>query len=171
MAEDKKYDVLNEAHDIIKKLKERYPKIMWAVIPEEIIVLGVTNKERPKTMKKLAVIHKINPAERTIMQFVTRKDMRFYVELYCSDWTNWATPRRAGILMHELAHIAGPDEKGLIQHDCQDFAFMIDAFGVDWPSKEALPNLLEGDPFPFKEELVTRLHMKEEYEDDPEGGE
>ena len=171
MAEEKQYTILNEAHDMIKKLKERYPKIMWAVVPEELIVLGVTNKERPKTMRKLATISRLKPSIRTIIQHVGRNDVKYYIEVYCSDWQNWATPRRSAIIMHELAHVPGPDEAGLIQHDLEDFAFMIDGLGVDWSGKEGLPNLLEGDPFPFKEELATRLHVKPEYKDDSEGGE
>jgi len=170
MAEEKSYEILPEAHEIVKKLQERYPKILWAIVPEEYIVLGVSNKERPKTMKKLATINKLKPSIRTILHHIGKTDVRFYIEVYCSDWQNWGIPRRAAILMHELAHVKGPDEIGLIQHDCQDFAFMVDGLGVDWPSKEALPNLLEGDPFPFKEELATRLHLKDEYENDPDGG-
>ena len=171
MAEEKEYESLADGNAIVVALCQKYPKVLWAVNPEQVIVLGVTNKERPKKMRKLAMIHRITPAMRTIIRMVGRKDVKFYVEVYCSDFTTWSNPRRQWVIFHELVHIAGPDEKGLIRHDTEDFSGILDAVGIDWWTKESLPDLLDAQAFPFREELFTRLHVKDEDEDEGEEGE
>lgn len=166
--EEKEYAVLQDAHDTIVKLKERYPKILWPIIPEQIVVLGITNKERPKKMKKLAQIHKLTPQLRAILSTL-RSGIKYYIEIYCSDWTTWSNPRRQWIIFHELIHVPGPDEKSLIKHDVEDFGLIIDAIGIDWFNRESLPDLIDGEEYPFKESLSVRLHMQED--NDGENGE
>ena len=169
MTDDKEYMIMEEGNSIVKRLKERYPKPFWHVVPENIVVIGITNRPRPFSMKKLAKITKIDSAHRTIIRTYGHKDVQYLVELYCSDWVQWSQMRRQWILAHEISHVPESGSKGLIQHDCQDWAWLLDAVGIDWWSKDNLPNLLEGEPFPFRQELFDRLHVKGSGDDNGEG--
>ena len=57
--QEKAYEEVVEAKEIIQKLCEQYPDELWAIRPETIIVLGITNKERPESSKTLASIRPI----------------------------------------------------------------------------------------------------------------
>lgn len=168
MGEENIYEILADGNSVVTALCQKYPKIMWAVNPDQVVVLGITNRERPKKMRKLAVIRRVSPAMRTIISSLARKAVNFYIEVYCSDFITWSNQRRQWVILHELVHIPGPDEKGLIQHDTQDFAGILDSVGIDWWAKDSLPDLLDGPEFPFREELFKRLHIKDP-DDDGEG--
>jgi len=163
--EEKEYSVVEEASEIVVKLQQRYPKVLWAVIPEQVVVLGVTNKERPKTMRKLAKITRITPAYKALIRQLRGK-VKYFIEVYFSDWHAWSNARRQWVIFHELVHIPGPDESGLVKHDVEDFELVLDAVGLSWFERESLPDLLDGELFPFKESLSVRLHLKPENEQD-----
>ena len=171
MSDDKEYEILEEGNEIVKRLRERYPKAFWPVVAAQIVVLLITNKPRPWSMKKLAKITKVDAAHRTILKAYAKRDVRYVIEVYNSDWARWNAPRKQWILGHEIGHIADPEAKGLIQHDIQDFGWLIDAVGIDWWAREDLPNLLDGDPFPFRQELFDRLHVRGDGDDDADGRE
>jgi hypothetical protein len=166
MADDKEYEILAEGNEIVKSLKEKYPKILWAVVPENIVVLAVTNKPRPWGMKKLAVIRLVSPAMRTVIKSFGKKHLTHVIEVYISDYHAWGDSRKQVILFHELLHVAKPEKKTLLPHDIEEFGMLIDAFGIDYWLDESLPNLLSGDPFPFKQELADRLHSSGSEDDD-----
>jgi hypothetical protein len=157
--EEKSYTILGDANDMVSQLAAKYPKILWAVNPEQIVVLGVTNKERPKTMLKLAQVRRLTPQIRTLIHHLSGK-YKYIVEVYCGDWVAWSNPRRQCIMLHELAHIPNPNDTGLVKHDTEDFTFILDAFGLDWASRDSLPDLLADKPYPFNEELATRRFLK-----------
>lgn len=160
--EEKMYEVMDDANKIIKSLAERYDKVLWAVKPDEIVVLGVTNKERPKKMKKLATIRKITPVMRTVIRTFGDKDVNYTIEIYSSDWNQWSVAKRQWILFHEVLHIPQPDASSLIQHDVMEFGVVIDAVGVDYLTKDLLPDLLDGEPIKFRQELADRLHVNDD---------
>jgi len=169
MAEEKEYTVLPEAKEIIKSLVERYPKILWTVRPELIEVLGVVNKERPKSSKKMATIRKVAGATKALLEH-NRIPIEYIVELFCSDWQPMSPQKREWLLFHEVLHIPGPDEKGLIDHDTKDYSLILDAAGLNWWDRDDLPLLSTGDLVPFKEELAVKLHKKDGDDPDvPEG--
>lgn len=171
MSDEKEYEIIEEGNTIVKRLRERYPKPFQFVDPSQVIVLGVTNRPRPFTMRRLAKITKIDPAHRTIIKTFGRKDVRFIVEVYCNDWVTWNNARRQWIIAHEIGHIAEPGSKGLVKHDTEDFGWLLDAVGIDWWVKENLPDLLDGNPYPFRQELFDRLHVSGSGDDDAEGRE
>lgn len=166
--EEKEYEVVSEAVEIIKNLCERYPEPLWAVNPEEIIVLGVVNKERPKKMTKLASIREFRgPIKAVLKEFSIGK--KYLIELYFSDWQQWCPARRQWVLFHEVLHISGPHKKGLIKHDVEDFAVIMDTLGSShWWEMDSLPDMLVGEKIEFDEKLYTRLHVDE---NDKEGEE
>jgi hypothetical protein len=159
--EEKQYITIEDADAIIARLKESYPGILMAVNPEEIVVLGISNKERPPFYNKNAVINLLRPAMRALLQ--RHKDqVKYFIEVYCSDWITWNEPRRQWILLHELLHVPMDFERGLVHHDCEDFAMILDAIGVDWWNREDLPSLLDKKAFQFNDGLSARLHKAQE---------
>ena len=158
--EEKEYVVLPEAKEIIKALAERYPKILWTVRPELVEVLGVTNKERPKNSKKMAQIRKVTGSTKALLEH-NRIPTEYIVELYCSDWQPMSPQKREWLLFHEVLHVPGPDEKGMIDHDVQDYAVILDQAGLNWFQRDDLPLLTTGDLVPFKEDLAVKLHKRD----------
>jgi hypothetical protein len=103
---------------------------------------------------------------RTIIKTFGNKDVKYVIEVYASEFMQWSAPRRQWLMFHELLHVPGPDDKGLLDHDVEDQAVILDAVGIDWWSKDSLPDILSGDTFPFREELALRLHNSNPYDSD-----
>lgn len=169
MSEEKEYEVVEEGNQIVRALRERYPDKFRYVVPEQVIVLLITNLPRPFSMKKLAKITKIDAAHRTVIRKYGNREVRYFIEMYLNDWTQWNRARKQWIIAHEIGHITDPESRGLVQHDIQDFGWLIDAVGIDWWEKDNLPELLDGDPFPFRQALFDRLHVRGRGDDDAEG--
>lgn len=160
--EEKSYSVCDEAEALVKKLVDRYPKILWAVNPKEVAVFGIDNAERSSSNKALAKIRAVDGIYKALL-LKNNIGTKYLIEMYWSDWHDWDQNTKQWIILHELLHIPGPDEKGLIKHDVQDFALAVDVVGVDgYEDGKALPNLLEGELVKFREELMTKLHLKKE---------
>jgi len=162
MGEEKEYEVLDEGNEIIACLFRRYKEFFKYANPEKVVVLAVVNVPRPFSMRKLAKITKVDSAHRTLLKRYGRRDVRYLIELYATDWVQWSPPRRQWILAHEIGHIGKPDSKSLVQHSVEDHAWLIDALGIEWWEKDNLPNLLEGEPFPFRLDLFYHLHENDE---------
>jgi predicted metallopeptidase len=137
---EKVYERVTEAEEIIKKLCEKYPDVLWAVRPNTVVALGVSNKERPKSSDKLAVIKPIKGSFKSLVQ-IYNIEARYIVELYYSDWNAWSEAQRVAVMFHELLHVASELGK-TVKHDLIDFKVMIDKLGVDWIKNSSLPNLL-----------------------------
>jgi len=163
-AEEKEYAVIEEATEIIKQLKEVYEDELWTVIPEEVIVLGVSNKERPEKQKNLAKTRRfVGPIKAILEEFSIGK--KYMIELYYSDWSIWTPARRQWILFKELLHIPNPNKKGLIKHDIEDFSVIMDAHGTShWFDQESLPDMLNGDKVEFNQDLIVSRQLDEEDE-------
>ena len=165
--EDKEYEILEDGNAIVRRLRERYPKILYAVDPDKVIVLAITNKPRPFSMKKLAVIHLITPAMRTIIKALGRKDVRYYIEIFLTDWHLWGSARRQWICFHELLHIPHEGSKGLVPHDLMEFRLIVDYLGISTYASENIPDMLDGHPLSLNETLMPRSQQdNDESEDD-----
>ena len=162
MSEDKEYAVLPEGNEIVKGLSERYSEVLWAVKPSEVMVMGVTNKEAPKTgkMETKAKIKMVDPITKALLKHFGNPDVKYLIDVYCSEWQGWSNARRQFVLFHELVHVPGPDGKGLIKHDVEDFSPIVDQFGTGWFNKPDLPDLLNGDPVAIDKDKYTKLHLK-----------
>ena len=110
MPEDREYRILDEGNAIVARLRERYPKAFWPVVPEQVLVLAVTNKPRPFTMKRLAKITKVDAAHRTVIRALGRRDVRYLVELYLTDWTTWNGPQAVDTGARDRPHRRGGGE-------------------------------------------------------------
>jgi predicted metallopeptidase len=139
--QEKLYEKVPEAETIVTNLAAKYTDVLWAVRPNMIEVLGITNKERPKSSNKLAAISPLKGATKALMQ-INNVNTRYLIELYYSDWNDWSMAQKVAVIFHELVHIA--DEVGkTVKHDVEDFRIMVDKLGVEWFHDPDLPNLLD----------------------------
>jgi predicted metallopeptidase len=139
---DKTYSRVTGAEAIIKKICEMYPDVMWAVKPDQIVVLGIDNKERGKKNKKLARIIPIKGPEKAVFN-IHNIPVNYVIELYWSDYNNWSENMKQWVMFHELLHIS-MDEGKTVKHDLEDFRLVISVLGVDWTqNKEKLPSLFD----------------------------
>lgn len=138
---EKLYEEVVEAKDMIKGLCEKYPEALWAVLPNNVIVLGISNKERPEKSTKLATCNPIKGVNKALMQ-LNNIGIRYVIELHWSDWNKWSTNQKLALLFHELMHIDSEVGK-TVRHDLEDFRMMVDKLGVDWFNSETLPSLLD----------------------------
>lgn len=149
------YSKVEEADAIIKALCEKHSDVLWRVVPDQVVVLGIENKKRGKKNKKLAKIKPVKGVEKVILQF-NNVPTRRIIELYWADWNEWGPRLRKAILFHELLHIGDEDGK-VVKHDCEDFRIMIDKLGVDWVNNpEKLPDLTN-DEIVFDPKLMPGL--------------
>lgn len=162
------YSKIAAADEMIKKLCEKHPKILWAVRPEQVVVLGIDNKERSKKNRTLAKIRPVKGTEKAIYQ-VNNIPIRYVCECYWSDWHLWSDKERKAILFHELMHVH-PEGERTIKHDCEDFRVILgcSSLGVDWFKKgNKLPDLTEDD-VEFDLNLLPAIDDEESEEDDIE---
>ena len=166
MQEAKSFVLIEEANGIITKLTERYPKIFWAVNPNEVVVLGVSNKERPKRQRKKAQMKRVTGATEALLEKYNVK-AKYICELFCSDWTPMSNPDREWLIAEQLLHIPGPDEKGLIKGDVEGFSVIFDVIGLQLDEEKVnRPSLLSGELVKFNEDLAARLHKKDDEKDE-----
>jgi len=165
---EKVYSQVEEAEEIVKELCKVYPDELWPVRPDNVVVLGIENKERGEKSKTLAKVIPIKGAEKAVFQ-INNVPVRYIIELYWSDWNVWCMAVKEAIIFHELLHI-DPEIGKTIRHDCEDFRMMIDAMGVDWSSKgDSLPRLLGDEKIKFNLDLRPSVTETAEGDEIPEG--
>jgi len=165
---EKVYSRVTEAEDIIKKLCEKQPDVLWCVKPEMVAVLGIENKERSDKNNTLAKIKPVKGGEKALLQF-NNIPVRYIIEVYWSDWHEWKERKKQWVIFHELLHIHHEIGK-TIKHDCEDFRLILDKVGVDWVNSDKLPDLIN-EKVEFKLDLRPSLGDVEEETDDIEDDE
>jgi len=140
---EKTYSRVTEAEEIIKKLCEKQPDVLWCVKPDMVAVLGIENKQRPEKNKVLAKIKPVKGCEKAILQ-INNIPIRYVIEIFYSDWSEWKERKRQWILFHELLHIHSEIGK-TIKHDIADFKILVDKAGVNWLESDKLPDLVNDD--------------------------
>lgn len=158
------YSRVKDAEEIVVKLCEKHPDVMWAVRPETICVMGIENKERPKSSNVMAKIKSVKGCEKAIFQENNIK-ARYIIEIYYSDWNEWTEKMKQYVLFHELLHVH-PEFEKTIKHDSEDFAILLDKVGVKWIENVAtLPDLLHDD-VKFNLDLRPSIDTEEDSEKD-----
>ena len=144
--EPKAYEILPEAQEMVKALckNEQTGRILWAVEPESVAVLCIVNKERPQSNKVLAKMTRVTGPMEALLS-ANDIEVKFVIELYAHDWKSMSNSRRQALIFSQLLHIPPPVESGIVKCDVDDFAIMIDAFGVNWADLEVVPNILDGE--------------------------
>lgn len=160
---EKTYSRVTEAEEIIKKLCEKQPDVLWCVRPDMVAVLGIENKQRPEKNKVLAKIKPVKGCEKAILQ-INNIPIRYVIEIFYSDWNEWKERKRQWILFHELLHIHSEIGK-TIKHDIADFKILVDKAGVNWLESDKLPDLVNDD-VKFDLELRPSLNDMSDEESD-----
>ena len=160
---EKVYSRVTEAEEMIKALCEKQPKLLWRVRSENVQVWGVENKERSESNKTLAVIKVIKGVEKAILQDANLP-VRYYINLYWSDWREWKENKRQGIIIHELLHIHEETGK-LIKHDVEDFGILLDKASAKPDRYDTFPNVLLSD-VEFDLSLLPKTEEADEEEND-----
>jgi len=161
---DRTYSEIKEGQEIVKKLVEKYPEVLWRVSPERIAVLGIDNKEPTKRSKDF-MVRSVKNAEKAIL-LMNNVSTRFIIELWWSRWNTWTGPRKEWTIFNALLRIS-EDEGKLVKPDCVDFKILLDKVSFDWDVEGAnLPSLTMGDPIDF--DLTLRPGLEEENEDGEE---
>ena len=142
----KAYEILPEAQDMIRALcqYEGTSRILWAVQPEEIAVLCIVNKERPQSSKVLAKTSRVTGPMEALLS-VNNIEVKYVIEMFAHDWKSMTNSRRQALIFSQLLHIPPPVESGIVKCDVDDFAIMIDAFGVNWADADLVPEILSGE--------------------------
>lgn len=156
------WERVKEAEEIIKKLCEKHPDVLWAVKPENIVVMAIVSKEKSEKNNVLARIRLIKGSERAVL-IDNDIPVRHIIEIYGSDWSEWKEKKRQWVLLHELLHVHAEIEK-MVRHDLECFKILVKTGGVNWAvsDEKDLPNLLTDD---VKFDLALRPGM-DEYADD-----
>ena len=165
---EKQYSRVKEAEEIIKKLCDKQPEVLWCVKPDTVAVLGIENKERSEKNQTLAKIKPVKGCEKAILQD-NNIPIRYIVEIYWSDFNSWHEKKKQWIIFHELLHIHHEMSKS-IKHDCEDFKIILDKVGVNWSDSDNLPDLINDD-IKFKLELRPSLQDVDKEEDEEENEE
>jgi len=155
--QEKVWERVKEAEEMIEKLCKMYPDELWAVRPNTITVFGVTNKDKPKNNKVLATIKPIKGSYKTLIQS-HKIEARYIIEVYFSEYNAWSEAQKAAVLFHELLHVDA--ELGCtVKHDIEDFGLMLDKLGVGYIRNKNLPNLLKEK---IKFDLALRANVPED---------
>jgi len=164
---EKTYSVISEAQDIVNKLVERYPDVLWQVRPKQIAVLGIDNKEPTKRSPDFRV-RSVKNAEKAVLM-LNKISTRFIIELYWSSWSSWDTPRKEWTILNALLRVS-VDEGKLIKPDCVEFKIILDKVSFDWDEEgSVLPSLTIGDPVKF--DLDLRPGIDDDNEEEKENEE
>lgn len=168
MGDSNQYTVLESGNELVGQLRERYPEELESVNPEEVVVLGIQG-EPPKRKKWAARIHLVRGAVKAMLELY-RSNLRYYIEVYQNEWDEWSEPLRQITIFHELLHIPNAETSGLVDHDIEDFACIIDLYGIDYRARNDLPDMLSGTLVQFRKDLVERLRLTIKGDDDDDGG-
>lgn len=160
------YSKVDEADGIIRGLCEKQPKLLWAVKPNSIVVMGIENSERNEKNKTLAKIIPIRGPEKALLQ-INNIAARYIIQIYWSDWHLWSMRQKQWILLHELLHVH-PEFERVIRHDCEEFMVLINVVGVNYldsSKKDILPDLMNDD-VKFDLKLLPNLNLDDEENDE-----
>jgi len=138
--QEKVYEEVTDAKEMITALCKQYPDILWAIRPQIVTVLGIANKSRPEKREILATCRPITGVYKSLMM-LNNIHTRYVIEVYWSDWNDWSMPKKYALLFHELLHVDYEIGK-TIKYDVEDFRLMVDKLGVDWFDDPDLPNLI-----------------------------
>jgi len=154
--EEKSYSSVEEGDEIVKKLCDKYPEILWAVEPQSVGVYGCDNRESPSNNTALAKIRKVNGVLKAVLE-KNNIPLKYVVELYWSDYREWSLYTKQWVIFHELCHILDPEAKGLRKHNIEDFTLTLDIVGIKGYKQDNLPDLLGEKPVEFDKNIVAQM--------------
>lgn len=158
------YERLVDAEETVSKLHSKYGDLFWAVRPERIAVMSISNCERGKKAKEknpaYAKLRLVKGAEKALFEHA-QIPTRYIIELYGDDWAAWSSSYRQCVLANVLLELT-PEDEQRNKPDSVGFKVFLDAIGVNWDKDAAtLPNLLAED-VEFNLELRPGMDLETE---------
>ena len=164
--EEASYSEVPEANEIIKKLVEKYPDILWAIgDPKTIQVYGVDNKEKPASSDTLAKIRPVTGVMKAVLE-KNNINLKHIIEVYWSDYREWSLYKKQWVLFHECLHVCDPESKKMRKHNIEDFSLIIDKIGISQYNSDSLVNLLGEKPVEFDKRIVATMMKPDQPKED-----
>lgn len=120
---------------IVSELIEKFSEQLNHIKPSRIEYVAFSKKKS----KKMAYVMSVKP----VYSLLINAD--YFLCVHLERWVELTVSEKRVLILHELSHIPqnGFDESSkeyrrLIDHDVQDFAFIIKAFGVNWEESEKI---------------------------------
>jgi predicted metallopeptidase len=133
------WEQVKEAEGKIEKLINNYPDKFGHIQANQVAVVQVVNKERPKGAKWFA---KIEGIKAPISLFCEK---RYIVYFFKSTWDDFNEAQRSWILTEMLYHIPATDggepDGSILPDDFKGMRELVKRFGVDPLSDPNLPDL------------------------------
>jgi len=134
------WEQCEEAEKMVGKLIENYPDKFGHIVPNQISVVQIVNKERPKGAKWFA---KLDGVKAPISLFCNK---RYVIHFFKSTWEEFTAAQRSFILTEMLLRIPPPEDGGepdgsVIPEDFKGMLELVKRFGVNPLADPALPDL------------------------------
>jgi len=133
------WEQVKEAEATVEKLINNYPDKFGHIIPGQIAVFQIVNKERPKGAKWFAKIEGVKAPISLVC------DRRYVIHFFKSTWDEFTPAQRAYILTEMLYHVpaseGGEPDGSLVPEDFKSYKDLTKRFGVDPLSDPNLPDL------------------------------
>lgn len=137
------YEVANDFKEIARKLVEKYDEQFVGIDVDKIQAVVITNKERPDRSEKYWEMIPVKPP--------VSMDCKYerYVIMYESDWDLMPEKNKyllvAAVLTGIPVNDEGEAEEKVKPFDYKDYSVMARTFGVDYITKDNVPNILKED--------------------------
>ena len=121
-----------ELKDVVQQLKSKFPVAYSEVDPDRVVYLESTSKSKQPV--KLASIKLPHPSV---------SPYRFSLTVYTRLWRDLSDSHKVLYIHRELLRITNFEEGKLSNYPLNDFPEIIAKFGVNWRTREDLPNILQ----------------------------
>ncbi len=124
-----------------RKIVQAYPKRFGFITPEDVYV--IRNDVAANSRVYAAV--SLTPAH--LEPFL---GMKVFIQVYECTYDQLGLAAKLLVLYHELMHVKEYEGRAtydklyqLEHHDVQEFSSLIESYGLHWPRKKDLPNILK----------------------------
>lgn len=124
-----------EVEEIAKELVSKYPELLDHLELDRLLFAREISRSQKKG-------HGTCRTVKPPYNLLNPKIMYIIVVYYRAGWDDLNEAHRAAVVMHQLLHISKEFDGLLIQHDINDFAFLVDNLGSDYLTNGQTGNLL-----------------------------
>lgn len=130
------WEEFEEAEELVAKLIDTYPEKLGHVMPSDVGVAVITNKDRPDSADWFFKISGVTMPDAI---FCTKK---YVIQTYQNTWEEFGPCQRQWALMGELLRIPDPPDGTLIKKDLHEMKALVRVGGVDYLNSPSLADLL-----------------------------
>lgn len=146
---DGKYKINESYRPIAKALKAKYQELQYVPVGNILFIENLEDKRKNNNMTVYAQISKLPGKWEEIIYQITEKSFEYMLEIFKENTREMSREQIVALIYHELKHIQfiKSDKNprvGIVGHDIEDWANMIEKLGGNWPStKGSIPDLLD----------------------------